>query len=183
MGELANEIQDAMMLGTPLNWVSTLGLLFSATAPVTPSPATQTPKPVDHARAPTPQSCQPSTCKGQMSKPSKQPDVAKQAKATDRKMISASIGQQTALYFRRCAPGGVDANLIVTRLSLRIDQTGRLIDAIFVGQDGVNDLNRPLAGMHKRCAINSARAASPYRNLPTEHYEQWKNWPLHFKSR
>ncbi len=97
--------------------------------------------------------------------------------------IKLSLAQQIIPFFKRCAPGGADANLMITKVELRLSRDGALTNVVFLGQSGLNDLNRPLAEMHKRCAINSVKTASPYKHLPAELYDQWKIWPMAFKSR
>lgn len=79
-------------------------------------------------------------------------------------------------------PSGADAELLVTRLSVRLDQSGAIIGAPEIdGQDGVTDSNRAQAKLHGERAIQAVRRAAPFKNMPPQFYDQWK-WlkPLKF---
>lgn len=95
--------------------------------------------------------------------------------------VTVSLAKEIEPFWRRCMPKGLDANLIVTTLALNISPDGRLNSASFLRQSGVNDSNRPQSGLHKECALNAVRAASPFTSLPDEGYDVWKRWEMDFK--
>lgn len=81
-------------------------------------------------------------------------------------------------------PSGADAELLITRLSVRLNQDGSLAsDPEVIGQDGINDSNRAQAKLHADRAIQAVRRAAPF-NLPAAFYDGWK-WlkPLKFDGR
>lgn len=95
--------------------------------------------------------------------------------------VTVSLANEIEPFWRRCMPRGLDVNLIVTTLALNIAPDGRLTSASFLRQRGINDSNSPQAGLHKECALNAVRAASPFTNLPDEGYDVWKRWEMDFK--
>jgi hypothetical protein len=145
---------------------TTAALLFIASVPVTaqvtPAPA-QAPAPVEAPAAVTP---------------------ADKAKA-DAKNFRISLSNEILPFFRTCmrGKGGKDIELLVTSITLNIDQNKALASAIFNGQRGLNATNRDRAGLHRDCAIKAAKAASPYSNLPSEGYAVWRSWKMDFSTR
>ncbi len=97
--------------------------------------------------------------------------------------VNVSLRAEIEPLFRRCAPSGVDVSELLTLVTLKIGKDKRLTDVVFNSQSGVNDSNRPQAPLHKKCAMDAARAASPYLNLPDEGYSQWASWQMKFKTR
>jgi len=81
-------------------------------------------------------------------------------------------------------PSGADAELLITRLSVRLNKDGSLAaDPEVITQDGINDSNRAQAKLHADRAIQAVRRAAPF-NLPAQFYDGWK-WlkPLNFDGR
>jgi outer membrane biosynthesis protein TonB len=81
-------------------------------------------------------------------------------------------------------PSGADAELLITRLSVRLNKDGSLAaDPEVIAQDGINDSNRAQAKLHADRAIQAVRRAAPF-NLPVQFYDGWK-WlkPLNFDGR
>ncbi len=81
-------------------------------------------------------------------------------------------------------PSGADAELLITRLSVRLNKDGSLAsDPEVITQDGINDSNRSQAKLHADRAIQAVRRAAPF-NLPVQFYDGWK-WlkPLNFDGR
>jgi outer membrane biosynthesis protein TonB len=81
-------------------------------------------------------------------------------------------------------PSGADAELLITRLSVRLNKDGSLAsDPEVITQDGINDSNRAQAKLHADRAIQAVRRAAPF-NLPAQYYDGWK-WlkPLNFDGR
>jgi outer membrane biosynthesis protein TonB len=81
-------------------------------------------------------------------------------------------------------PSGADAELLITRLSVRLNKDGSLAsDPEVITQDGINDSNRAQAKLHADRAIQAVRRAAPF-NLPPQFYDGWK-WlkPLNFDGR
>jgi outer membrane biosynthesis protein TonB len=97
--------------------------------------------------------------------------------------LTSEINRQLRPFWR--PPSGADADLLVTLLSVRLDRTGAVIgEPEVVEQRGVNASNRAQASLHAERAVQAVMRASPFRNLPPEHYDQW-NWikPLRFDVR
>jgi outer membrane biosynthesis protein TonB len=81
-------------------------------------------------------------------------------------------------------PSGADAELLITRLSVKLNKDGSLADdPEVITQDGINDSNRAQAKLHADRAIQAVRRAAPF-NLPVQFYDGWK-WlkPLNFDGR
>ena len=71
-------------------------------------------------------------------------------------------------------PSGSDAELLITRLSVRLNFDGSLASVPeIIGQEGINDSNRSQARLHAERAIQAVRRAAPF-NLPQDQYEAWK---------
>ncbi|MEK6637058.1 MAG: cell envelope biogenesis protein TolA [Pseudomonadota bacterium] len=71
-------------------------------------------------------------------------------------------------------PSGADAELLITRLSVRLNKDGSLAsDPEVFDQQGINDSNRTQAKLHAERAIQAVRRAAPFK-LPPEYYEAWK---------
>ena len=100
-----------------------------------------------------------------------------------RKEVNVALGPQILRFVERCAPSGVDVRAIETTIALRLDNGGRLNDVQITNQTGVNDNNRPQAEPLKRCILQAARAASPYRGLDPDYYEVWKSHSMRLRPR
>jgi len=71
-------------------------------------------------------------------------------------------------------PSGADAELLITRLSVRLNKDGSLAsDPEVFDQQGITDSNRTQAKLHAERAIQAVRRAAPFK-LPPEYYEAWK---------
>lgn len=96
--------------------------------------------------------------------------------------LNSLIYTQLKPYWR--PPSGADAELLITRLSVRLNKDGSLAaDPEVITQDGINDSNRAQAKLHADRAIQAVRRAAPF-NLPEQYYDGWK-WlkPLNFDGR
>lgn len=96
--------------------------------------------------------------------------------------LNSLIYTQLKPYWR--PPSGADAELLITRLSVRLNKNGSLAaDPEVITQDGINDSNRAQAKLHADRAIQAVRRAAPF-NLPAQFYDGWK-WlkPLNFDGR
>ncbi|MBU1252845.1 MAG: TonB C-terminal domain-containing protein, partial [Alphaproteobacteria bacterium] len=72
------------------------------------------------------------------------------------------------------APQGVDAELLVTQLSFRLNPDGSLNGRPrVVSQSGVTDSNRPQQDLHAERAIRAVQLAAPF-DLPAEYYNAWQ---------
>ena len=73
------------------------------------------------------------------------------------------------------APSGVDAERLVTTLSWELNRDGSLKGRPrVINQSGINDSNRPQAGLHAERAIRAVQLAAPF-DLPEEYYDSWKS--------
>lgn len=126
-------------------------------APTNPRPATPTAKPgVSPAAKPT-------TATGV--------NLA-QMTGAQKSSLNAKIYAQLKPHWK--PPSGSDAELLVTRLSVRLNRDGSLAETPEVlGQDGINDSNRAQAKLHVERAIQAVRRAAPFQ-LPAEYYDAWK---------
>ena len=86
--------------------------------------------------------------------------------------LNALIYTQLKPYWK--PPSGADAELLITRLSVRLNKDGSLADdPELIDQQGVNDSNRTQAKLHADRAIQAVRRAAPF-NLPPQYYDAWK---------
>lgn len=117
--------------------------------------------------------------------PSLKPGISKSAtpavmSGPQKTNLFAVINSQLRPHWK--PPTGADAELLVTRLSVRLNRDGSIIGSPEIdGQDGINDSNRAQAKTHGERAIQAVRRAAPFKNLPPEFYDSW-NWlkPLRF---
>jgi hypothetical protein len=71
----------------------------------------------------------------------------------------------------------VDSDKLVTILSIELNPDGSLAKTpIVIGQEGINDSNRPQAKRHAEMAIRAVQLAAPF-DLPPELYDSWKKLP------
>lgn len=72
------------------------------------------------------------------------------------------------------APQGVDAELLVTQLSFRLNPDGSLNGRPrVVSQSGETASNRPQQDLHAERAIRAVQLAAPF-DLPAEYYNAWR---------
>lgn len=72
-------------------------------------------------------------------------------------------------------PSGADIEQLIAILDVKLDQNGRVIGRpSIIDVQGETASNRPQVSVYKERAIQAVMAASPFRNLPDEYYEQWK---------
>lgn len=72
------------------------------------------------------------------------------------------------------APQGVDAELLVTQLSFRLNPDGSLNGRPrVVSQSGVTESNKPQQDLHAERAIRAVQLAAPF-DLPDEYYNAWR---------
>lgn len=81
------------------------------------------------------------------------------------------------------APQGVDAELLVTTVSWRLNRNGSLAgQPRCTNQSGINDANRAQAQVHCDRAIRSVQLAD-FSGLPDEHYSRWDDLEWTFDRR
>lgn len=91
---------------------------------------------------------------------------------TEQAALSSAITRQLKPHWS--APSGVDADQLVTVLSWELNRDGSLKGRPrVVSQSGINDSNRPQAGLHAERAIRAVQLAAPF-NLPDQFYDEWK---------
>ena len=87
--------------------------------------------------------------------------------------LNAEITRQIKPHWR--PPSGADAEKLVTLLSVRLTEDGRIDGRIeVIGQEGVTPSNRAQADLHAERAVQAVMRAAPFKNLPPEYYDQWK---------
>ena len=90
-----------------------------------------------------------------------------------RASIQSAIVRQLKPHWS--APSGVDAERLVTVLSWELNRDGSLKGRPrVISQSGINESNRPQAGLHAERAIRAVQLAAPF-NLPEEYYDSWKS--------
>lgn len=98
---------------------------------------------------------------------------ASQIGASAKASIVQAIVRQIRPHWN--APSGIDAELLVTELAFELDEDGSLKGRPRVlRQSGINDSNRPQAGLHAERAIRAVQLAAPF-DLPDEYYNAWKS--------
>lgn len=107
-------------------------------------------------------------------KPQKSPGTpaAKMGPAQAR-ALNEEISRQIYRYLR--LPSGVDVELLVTSLDVKLARNGAVIGRPTVlGTTGINESNQPQAKLYEERAVQAVMQASPFQNLPPEYYDQWK---------
>jgi outer membrane biosynthesis protein TonB len=122
------------------------------------------------AKAPAKPAAKPAAVAG---KSSASPGVSlAQMSGAQKSSLNAMIYTQLKPHWK--PPSGSDAELLVTRLSVRLNKDGSLDGAPeILGQDGVNDSNQGQAKLHAERAIQAVRRAAPFK-LPPDYYDAWK---------
>ena len=106
-------------------------------------------------------------------KPAKAPGITlAQMTGAQKSSLNALIYRALKPYWK--PPSGSDAELLVTRLSVKLNRDGSIDgEPEILGQDGINDSNRGQAKLHAERAIQAVRRAAPF-NLPPDYYDGWK---------
>ena len=106
-------------------------------------------------------------------KPAKAPGISlAQMTGAQKSSLNALIYRALKPYWK--PPSGSDAELLVTRLSVKLNRDGSIDgEPEIIGQDGINDSNRGQAKLHAERAIQAVRRAAPF-NLPPDYYDGWK---------
>ncbi|BDI61832.1 energy transducer TonB [Qipengyuania nanhaisediminis] len=99
---------------------------------------------------------------------------ASQIGRSARASLQQAINRQLKPHWS--APIGVDAELLVSVVSWRLNEDGSLAGSpqCRTERSSVTDSNRPQAPLHCERAIRAVRQAAPF-DLPDEYYEAWKN--------
>jgi outer membrane biosynthesis protein TonB len=96
--------------------------------------------------------------------------------------LAAEIRRQLKPHWR--SPTGADVELLRTVVEVRLNRDGSLAaEPRVTAQTGVNASNRVQADLHKERAIKAVTLAAPFRNLPPEFYDAWKQFPATFDRR
>lgn len=98
-------------------------------------------------------------------------------------IVDTSLATAIQPRFRRCAPTGVDTELIITRIKIDLNRDGSVANVAVLGQTGINDSNSPQADLLKSCAIKAVRTAAPFTSLPAQHYDLWKSMTKRLKTK
>lgn len=70
-------------------------------------------------------------------------------------------------------PTGADAELLRTRVVVRLDEQGNIVGTPTASTTGVNASNRAQEALHKERAIAAVRRAAPFK-FPTQYYSEWQ---------
>ena len=99
---------------------------------------------------------------------------ANQIGRSARASLQQAINRQLQPHWS--APNGLDAELLVSTVSWRLNEDGSLRGSPSCRTDSstINASNRPQAELHCDRAIRAVRQAAPF-DLPDEYYEAWKN--------
>jgi outer membrane biosynthesis protein TonB len=85
--------------------------------------------------------------------------------------LAAEVRRQLKPHWK--APTGADVEQLRTELTIRLAESGAVIDVDVIRTTGQNESNRPQVKLHQEQAVRAARLASPFR-LPAEYYDTWK---------
>jgi outer membrane biosynthesis protein TonB len=85
--------------------------------------------------------------------------------------LAAEVRRQLKPHWK--APTGADVEQLRTELTIRLAESGAVVDVDVIRTTGQNESNRPQVKLHQEQAVRAARLASPFR-LPAEHYSTWK---------
>lgn len=95
----------------------------------------------------------------------------------ERVSLAQAVLRQVKPVWQGRVPEGVNADRIVTVLSIELNRDGSLArKPAVVSQSGIDDSNRTQAARHAEEAIRAVQLAAPFR-LPPELYEGWKKLP------
>jgi TolA protein len=97
--------------------------------------------------------------------------------------VTIALGNQIGPRFQSCAPNGPEIEDIFTYMNLSIGKNGTLISATIYDQKGVSPTNSAQAAPLKRCALEAARAASPFKGLDPVDYEVWKTHKMKLRAK
>jgi outer membrane biosynthesis protein TonB len=100
-----------------------------------------------------------------------------------KRSVTALLGPQIQRRVEGCAPTGIELNKIITKVTLNLDPSGRLVTISYGGQTGITDSNRPQADPLKQCILQAVRAASPFSNLDPDYYDVWKSHAMGIKGK
>lgn len=70
-------------------------------------------------------------------------------------------------------PTGADAELLRTRVVVRLDEQGNIVGTPSASTSGVNASNRAQEALHKERAIAAVRRAAPFK-FPAQYYSEWQ---------
>ncbi len=70
-------------------------------------------------------------------------------------------------------PTGADAELLRTRVVVRLDENGNIVGTPQATTTGVNASNRAQEALHKERAIAAVRRAAPFK-FPAQYYAEWQ---------
>lgn len=100
----------------------------------------------------------------------------------ERVALSSAITRQLRRHWT--APQGVDAELLVSVVSWRLNPDGSLAGRprCQTRAGGITDSNRPQAPLHCERAIRAVQLAAPF-NLPEQFYNRWKELEWEFDRR
>ncbi|WP_033926073.1 hypothetical protein [Sphingomonas sp. 35-24ZXX] len=70
-------------------------------------------------------------------------------------------------------PTGADAELLRTRVVVRLDEQGNIVGTPSASTTGVNASNRAQEALHKERAIAAVRRAAPFK-FPAQYYSEWQ---------
>lgn len=100
---------------------------------------------------------------------------------TEAAALNSAVTRQLRPHWS--APSGVDVDQIVTVISWELNTDGSLRGVPrMVSQTGINDSNRPQAGLHAERAIRAVQLAAPF-NLPEQYYSRWRRLQWTFDRR
>ncbi len=161
-----------------------------------PTPAKPQPKPKPTPAKPQPKPAKPVAPTGNITgilggsapKPGTSPSPKPAAKpgptiAQTKQQAKFLLGSVIGPRFQKCAPSGVDVNLILTDIDVLLNADGSVADVVFIKQSEVNESNSAQAAPLRSCAIRAAKSAPPFTSLPKDQYDAWKRIPMRLKVR
>lgn len=71
-------------------------------------------------------------------------------------------------------PSGADAELLRTKVTARLDSSGRIIGTPTASTTGITPSNRSQVDIHQERAIAAVQLAAPFTTFPEKFYDEWK---------
>ena len=71
-------------------------------------------------------------------------------------------------------PTGADAELLRTKVTARLDPSGRIIGTPTATTTGITPSNRSQVEIHQERAIAAVQLAAPFTTFPEKYYDEWK---------
>ena len=107
------------------------------------------------------------------------PSVSRNQNITAEKASPAAVASLERELYRLVKqkwrpPTGADAELLRTKVTARLDSSGRIIGKPTATTTGITPSNRSQVEIHQERAIAAVQLAAPFTTFPEKYYDEWK---------